>query len=85
MSVESRDGSSDAARRRVIQEWIGKLLMLIKNPERRQRIGESGRKTVERQYSYRATIPELLRVFSEVMGRASTLVAPRPGIAREEP
>lgn len=67
------------------QEWIGKLLMLIKNPERRQRIGESGRKTVERQYSYRATMPELLRVFSEVMGRGSTLVAPKPGEAQEEP
>lgn len=67
------------------QEWVGKLLMLIKNPERRRRIGESGRKTVEQQYSYRATIPELLRVFSEVMGRGSTLVAPRRGTAREEP
>lgn len=67
------------------QEWVEKLLMLIKHPERRRRIGESGRKTVEQQYSYRATIPELLRVFSEVMGRRSTLVAPRRGIAREEP
>lgn len=67
------------------QEWIGKLLMLIKNPERRQRIGESGRKTVERQYSYRATMPELLRVFSKVMGRPSTLVAPKPGETQEEP
>lgn len=67
------------------QEWAEKLLMLIEDPERRRRIGESGRKTVEQRYSYQATIPELLRVFSEVMGRASTLVAPRRGTAREEP
>ena len=67
------------------QEWIEKLLMLIRDPGRRRRIGERGRKTVEQQYSYRATIPELLRVFSQVMGGAKVLLTSRPGMAREDP
>lgn len=61
------------------QEWVGKLLMLIGHPERRRRIGESGRKTVEQRYSYQTTVPEMLRVFSEAMGCASALVAPGQG------
>lgn len=51
----------------------------------RCRIGESGRQTVEQRYSYQATIPELLRVFSQAMGSANILLASRPGRAREEP
>ncbi len=67
------------------QEWIAKLLMLIEDPERRRRIGESGRKMVEQRYSYQATIPELLRVFSQAMGCANTLLAPRTEVVREDP
>lgn len=67
------------------EEWIEKLLMLIGDPERRRRIGESGRKTVEQQYSYGATIPELLRVFSQVMAGPKVLLTSKPGIAREDP
>lgn len=40
---------------------------------------------VEQQRPYRATIPELLRVFSQAMGSANILLAPRPGMVREEP
>lgn len=59
--------------------------MLIGDPERRRRIGESGRKTVEQQYAYRVTISELLRVLSRVIGGGKVLVASRPEIPREDP
>ncbi len=42
-------------------------------------------KTVEQEYSCQATIPELLRVLSQAMGSANTLLAPRQGIARGDP
>lgn len=57
---------------------------VLPSPERRRHIGESGCNMVEQQYSYRATMPELFRVFSEVMGHASTLTAQKSGIVREE-
>lgn len=59
--------------------------MLIGELERRRRIGEAGRKTVEQQYAYRVTIPELLRVLSQVMGGGKVLVASRSEIPREDP
>ena len=64
---------------------MGKFVKLIGDPERRRRIGESRRQTVEQRYSYQATIPELLRVFSQAMGSANILQAQRTGMAREDP
>lgn len=59
--------------------------MLIRNTERPLRSGERGRKSVEQQCPYRATIPESLHILPQVMGGANVLLASTPRIAPEDP
>lgn len=73
-------------------EWVSDIpVVAMRTPSlssrlhRRRCMGKSERKSAEQQYSFFATTPELLRVFTKAMGCASHLVAPRPGRAREDP
>jgi glycosyltransferase involved in cell wall biosynthesis len=47
-------------------EWIGKLSLLIENPQLRQRIGLAGRKTVEERYSVKVNVPKFLEILHNV-------------------
>lgn len=49
------------------QEWVKKLSLLVKNEKLRQKMGNVGRKFVERNCSIEATYPKLVKVFEEIM------------------
>lgn len=49
-------------------EWIQALLMLQGNKEHRQRMGEFGRKLVEKEYSLQVTGPRLVEMLKMVKG-----------------
>lgn len=44
------------------EEWIGKLSLLIENPQLRLRLGEAGRKTVVEKYSLKVNAPKFVQV-----------------------
>jgi len=48
------------------QEWCDKLLLLLKNPELRRKLGLAGRKTVEERYSVSVNAPKLLQSLQDV-------------------
>ena len=52
------------------EEWVGKIKRLIDDPELRSRIGKSGRRTVEEQYSARVIAPKVFDIFRQVTSRA---------------
>lgn len=47
------------------QEWIDCILMLMKDPELRRRIGTAGRRTIETDYSLHANSPRYLAILAE--------------------
>lgn len=47
------------------QEWIDCILMLMKDPELRRRIGAAGRRTIETDYSLHANSPRYLAILAE--------------------
>jgi glycosyltransferase involved in cell wall biosynthesis len=46
-------------------EWIGKLLLLLRDPELRRRLGAEARRTVEEGYSARVQAPRMAQVLRE--------------------
>ncbi|HSW36318.1 MAG TPA: glycosyltransferase family 4 protein, partial [Candidatus Limnocylindrales bacterium] len=51
---------------RTNDEWLQALLMLRENKEHRQRMGEAGRKLVEKEYSLQVTAPQLMKMLQSV-------------------
>ncbi|HSW35545.1 MAG TPA: glycosyltransferase, partial [Candidatus Limnocylindrales bacterium] len=51
-----------------IDEWVQAFLMLQKNKEHRQRMGEVGRKLVEKEYSLQITAPQLVKLLKSIYG-----------------
>jgi len=49
-----------------IDEWVHTLLLLQKNNEHRQRMGEVGRKLVENEYSLQTTAPQLVKLLKSI-------------------
>ena len=54
------------------REWCDKLLLLIKDPELRRKIGLAGRKTVEERFSLDVNAPKLVRAFQDVFRVGTT-------------
>lgn len=50
-------------------EWIKYLSLLIENPDMREAIGTSGRKTVEEKYSLSTNFPKLFEVLNRIKER----------------
>lgn len=48
------------------EEWIGKLEVLISNPDLRRKMGIAGRKRVVAHYSLEANAPEMLNIFQQL-------------------
>ena len=46
-----------------VSEWVEKLALLIDEPDRRRRLGETARRTVEERYSARAVAPRVAEIF----------------------
>jgi len=51
-------------------EWVEKLMMLLRSAELRSRLGAAGRQTVEAKYSARSQVPQVLEVFRSVTGKS---------------
>ncbi len=51
------------------KEWINILSNLIENPELREKIGETGRKTIEERYSIEANKTTYLQLFHSVVDK----------------
>jgi len=47
------------------EEWINKLNLLIENPDLRRKLGQSGRKTVEEEYSLSVNAPKLKQIIEK--------------------
>ena len=43
-------------------EWLGKLLLLIRDASLRQKLGQEGQRLAEKSYSYRANTPRLIEI-----------------------
>lgn len=55
------------------EEWIAKLTALLRSAELRRRLGSSGRRTVENEYSAAVQAPRVLDIFrSAAMGRSGS-------------
>ncbi|HWP46796.1 MAG TPA: glycosyltransferase family 4 protein [Candidatus Limnocylindrales bacterium] len=52
-------------------EWVEKLLALIRDPELRRSMGQAGRTTVETEYSLQVQAPRVLSILKTVTGSAS--------------
>ncbi len=63
------------------EEWIEKILRLIKEPALRERFAAQGRQTVEERYSSRVQSSRLLELFQEVYETAQ----PRTQVSFSEP
>ncbi len=48
-------------------EWIEKLKRLLDSVELRRKLGQAGRKTVEREYSAKVIAPKVFEIFSAVV------------------
>jgi glycosyltransferase involved in cell wall biosynthesis len=53
------------------EEWLAKLKALLHSKELRQRIGSTGRETVEREYSARVVAPRVLDIFQKAAAKAA--------------
>ena len=51
------------------EEWFEALTTLRENPELRRKLGEAGRKKVEKEYSLQVTGPRLLTILKNVAKR----------------
>jgi glycosyltransferase involved in cell wall biosynthesis len=49
------------------EQWVGALEVLVQSPERREKMGLEGRKTIERDYSVEGQAGRLVGVFREVL------------------
>jgi glycosyltransferase involved in cell wall biosynthesis len=56
------------------EEWIAKLKALLHSPELRRRIGSTGRRTVEKEYSAIAQAPRVFEVFESVVNASRRTV-----------
>ena len=54
------------------EEWVNGLLRLIDTPSLRERLGQEARKTVEQEYSYGVTVPQLASVLKRVAAQESS-------------
>lgn len=50
-----------------IEDLVGKIQMLLDDPQRRQEMGERGRAKVEEKYAWPKIIPRLVQVYEEVL------------------
>ncbi len=50
------------------REWIERLSLLIENPSLRQKIGMTGRKTVEEKFSVKVNVPRYLEILMDCSG-----------------
>jgi glycosyltransferase involved in cell wall biosynthesis len=57
-------------------EWIDKLMRLLRSRELRERLGAAGRETVEAEYSASTHAPRVYRLFKSVVQGAATEVEP---------
>ncbi len=48
------------------EEWIDKISLLLENPDLRKRIGQTGRKTIEKRYSVQVNAPTYLKIIEKV-------------------
>jgi glycosyltransferase involved in cell wall biosynthesis len=62
-----RDGV-DGLHARTEDEWVAKLLLLLRDPELRRRLGSAARRTVEERYSAKVQAPLLAQVLREAAG-----------------
>jgi len=51
------------------EEWIEKLSLLVEDPVLRQKIGISGRKTVEEKFSVKVNMPKYIEIFKNVYNK----------------
>jgi glycosyltransferase involved in cell wall biosynthesis len=54
---------------RTEDEWVDRIASLLRDPERRRRMGAAGRRTVEEGYSAAVQAPRMARVLREAAGR----------------
>ncbi len=47
-------------------EWIGKITLLMQNPDLRRKLGMAGRKTVEERYSVKVWAPKYIEIIKNV-------------------
>lgn len=48
------------------EEWVAKIKKLIKDPDLIKKLGKAGQKTIEKKYSYRVTIPKLIKIIQKL-------------------
>jgi glycosyltransferase involved in cell wall biosynthesis len=77
----AREASLYAAKNDPI-DMARKILELLDDPERRQRMGDLGRKRVENELEWRFEVPKLLAAYEQVFSRRTYQSVPRSGTTK---
>jgi len=48
------------------EDWVAKIKKLIKDPSLIKKLGKAGQRTIEKEYSYKVTIPKLIKIIQKL-------------------